>query len=522
MTGVLLATIVVLAFLVAAAVAVAFRHRPGRHPTPSGGSPPSYSGEGGCRLLVGQNLLAGPIAYVAQVDPSGRSLWGGSCYWFLCDANMGGEACMFSQAGDNCCQGPDCGAWRQEQGCAPPPGPSFDICSYYDHAPGASAAGGAPGGCVRGRATTGRYLAFLDANTAKYGNYVEVAVDLKGDYPHKPTTPGPDRIRFLTRIAEGGYDANLVAMNRLVGEALRLTFLVRIGYEVQLSYFVRGVADPNAPNQWGGQGRDTAEDWRAGNELFKKAYRRIAAVLRGHAPAAPPISGALAPLLRDNRSRVQTIFHFGSEAIQNNDKGPIFDAFRFKWGVGEYHHPQVLHYSWLEWVLGDPAFAAEVDYVGVSLMANAFINGALAGDCTPVLAANGACLGPGGQDPGGPPPAICAKLGANKNCVARIFDDNQRVILEVAKAHFPHKPVVICESTMDSDWHACCRSSPEVWSLFLEGMAAMIARYRVAWWAFICVSGWYKGAAPFWEVPGVKNTWRTKVLPLLERRPQPR
>jgi len=130
---------------------------------------------------------------------------------------------------------------------------------------------------------------------------------------------------------EGIFDKNLKQINIIVKNNTNINFLFRIGYEIQLSYFVEDKTSP--------------QSWEKARNMWNKAYIYIA------------------KYLKNGNNNVKCILHVGQETLftNNTDDAKIIKYLNLKYGYQfDINGDKV--FTTVELMMND-----EVDLIGFSI-----------------------------------------------------------------------------------------------------------------------------------------------------------
>ena len=450
---------------------------------------PSPSSYNNTRLLMGQSSIIPLQDYINNVDKSGKSLWGGSVYWFLQSntfkhnlVGADGECC-YPNTCDSCGNGCNGNIFPQE---------GISLKSSFFRSD--------PKNCnnLYGYSTTN----ILNKNTKKYGKYLLVALNLKeeyfnpdsDDYLNKCVSTNSctlsqnemineRRLKYLDLISQGKFDKNLEQCNYIIKNNRNIHFLFRIGYEIQLSYFVTNQNDVSS--------------WVNARNSWNKAYKYIS------------------DKLKKENNNVTCVLHVGQEVLFSNNikQKPIIDGLKLKYGY-EFRTQKDKLYTTVELMMND-----SVDIIGFSVFSGAFSNTQDPSCQLQCTNNNKSC-------------SVCEVSDSAQPCVDIIkwYNDDEspirdsllRANMYVAKTYY-NKPLMICESGMLSPWQCTAENSIK----FLNGIINVLTTYNIKFWSFIGGNSWKKTGwqgsdgwpqVPFWYFPEVKKYFQNVVLQYLEKK----
>jgi hypothetical protein len=451
---------------------------------------PKKKHSGKTKLLMGQSSIFPLQDYIDNIDSSGKSLWGGSVYWFLQSntfkhnlVGADGECCY-----PNTCS--SCGNGCQSN-IFPQNGMLLESSFFRSN----------PENCndLYGYSTTNT----LNKNTQKYGKYLLVALNLKEECFNETSedclnkcvktgtctseqeeTMNERRLNYLDLISSGKFDKNLDQCKNIIEKNSNIHFLFRIGYEIQLSYFVTNQEDYLS--------------WNKARTSWNKAYIHIANYLK---------SGS---------NNVSCVLHVGQEVLfSNNDKHKsIIQGLHLKNGYQFTQHSDDKLYTTVELMMNN-----SVDIIGFSVFSGAFSNSQDKNCQLQCTNNNKSCDTCNVQINSQPCVDI---IKWYNNDYSPIRDSSLRANMYVAKTYY-NKSLMICESGMLSPWQ--CNENNSI--NFLNGIINILTTYNIIFWSFIGGNSWKKTGwqasdgwpqVPFWHFPKVKKYFLDTVLKYLEKK----
>ena len=442
------------------------------------------------KLLMGQSSILPLDDYIKNVDPSGNSLFGGSVYWVLQSnkfkhnlVGADGECCYLNTC-DSCGNGCNGNIFPQE---------GISLKSSFFRSD--------PKNCnnLYGYSTTN----ILNKNTKKYGKYLLVALNLKEECfnnnsddcldecikqnnctPSQVQEMNKRRLTYLNLISEGKFDKNLEQCNYIIKTNPNIHFLFRIGYEIQLSYFVIDKND--------------ASSWNIARNSWNNAYKHISTKLK------------------TGNNNVSCVLHVGQEVLFSNNKNhkSIIEGLNLKNGYQFTEHKDDKLYTTVELMMND-----SVDIIGFSVFSGAFSN-SQDGNCQLQCTNNNKSCSDCKIKDNSKPCINIQKWYNNDNSPIR--DSSLRANMYIAKTYY-NKPLMICESGMLSPWQCTQEYSIK----FLNGIINILTTYNIKYWSFIGGNSWKKTGwdsragwpqVPFWHFPKVKKYFQNVVLQYLEKK----
>lgn len=445
------------------------------------------------KLLIGQSSILPLQDYINNIDQSNKTLWGGSVYWFLQSNTFKHN---LAGADGECCYPNDCDL-------------SGNKCSklFLKHKNGMKIPynffNSFSEDCKNqyGFSTTN----IINNNTNKYGKYLLVALNLKEECFNENVKEGcldkclktvegctesqieimnNRRLNYLNMIINGKFDNNLQQCNYIIKNNPNIHFLIRIGYEIQLSYFV---SDPKLP-----------EDWKNARDIWKSAYKYIS------------------DKLKQNVKNVTCVLHIGQEVLFNNnsDHLKIIKYLNLQKGYQFTSHKEDKLYTTVEIMMN-----SSVDMIGFSVFSSAFSNSQNINCQLQCTNSNKSCSNCNIQKDSNP--CINIKKWYN-NDYSPIQDSSLRANMYIAKK-FYSKPLMICESGLLSPWQ--CNEEYSI--KFLSGIVNIIKIYNISFWSFIGANSWKNTGwkesdgwpqFPFWKFNNVKNFFINNVFKYLDKK----
>ena len=428
---------------------------------------------------MGQSSISPLDDYIKNVDKSNKSLWGGSVYWalqsntFLHNLTGFDGECCYPNTSDQC--GDFCSSSFTENGMLIPH--NFFKHSFPED--------------LHAFSTTHT----INNDTKKYGNVLLVALNIKQKFfcdksvsndcsklekenltDKEIKEENKVRASYLDSISKGKFDENLNQINIIVKNNKNITFLFRIGYEIQLSYFIEDKTDPKS--------------WEDARDKWKKAYIHIA------------------KYLKKGNNNVKCVLHIGQETLffNNSDDKNIIKKLNLKYGYQFDKYSEDIQYTTVELMMNE-----EVDLIGFSIFSGAFSNSSKT-ECQLKCIDKKTCNYCNSQNK----PCIDIQTWFNNNDKSPIQDSSLRANMYVAQNYYK-KPLMICESGMQSPWQ--CNEEYSI--KFLQGMINVLKTYKIYYWSFIGGNSWKKTGwkasdgwpqIPFWHFPGVKKFFIDEII----------
>ena len=319
------------------------------------------------------------------------------------------------------------------------------------------------------------YTKFLNDNYKTYGDTIQIAIDIGKEIPIPKNSPTDQEMRnfryaFLKAINNGDYDNNFQAMQNVINLNSNLTFLVRIGYEVQFQYFVP--IDINTP-----------DNWVSARTQFQKAFNRIANFVKSK-KLVKHYTG-----ITPNPNPPKIILHLGQETtntweslVNRSTVKDIIDKLKLTKGIKFVSNRPVV-YSNLEAFMGDQTNNISspemgiVDMIGFSIFSIAWTNdNSQLCECPPT------------------------------KCPTKINDSTLSHSLELSDKYYQKKnnghnfQRIICESGLMPPWSECVKSNDKhrrkptyspTYSIFYKNMIAVINKYKFDYWVYIVSAIWF-------------------------------
>jgi len=505
---------------------------PSPPPSPTPPTPPPPSQPHKFKLLIGQSLIRGLKDYHNLFKGTSS---GGSCYWYV--TNKNGFSFLRGVNGDGC-------ATRQDIMVTDKLGSEYEAGTCENS--GAAECGSihsvstdelnpidsSYGGLKLSQYYTKSimptiykpikktmdlnnesfyYTKFLNDHTDTYGDTIQIAIDIGKEIPIPINSPTPQEMRnfryaFLEAINNKEYDNNFQAMQNVINLNSNLTFLVRIGYEVQFQYFV-----PDEFPHEKLRGINNPKNWVKARTQFKMAFNRIANFVKSK-KFVKNYKG-----ITPNPNPPKIILHLGQETtntweslVDISTVNGIIDKLKLTKGIKFLSNGPVV-YSNLEAFMGDETNNISspemeiVDMIGFSIFSIAWTNdNSQLCECPPT------------------------------KCPTKINDSTLSHSLELSDKYYQKKNKhvgkkdvyfqrIICESGLMPPWSGCVKKKDEhrspTYSIFYKNMIAVINKYKFDYWVYIVSAMWFcsigidKSLLYIKDGDETQTLWRDTVIP---------